>query len=200
MKPRMIGHVSDLLMCIRARVFSELDPKRPGKRKMNMYSSGKSGHETIQSLLASDRGRFEKEYLVEYKGMTGSVDVYDKRLNIPIEFKTPRSSGLIREAYDYNVIQIKTYMSMLGASCGIIIYQLIANKDKDEETDYQGFWIHMTTKEHLEHLELMLARLENLETAIAVEEPAIADAVYDNPKLKWLCNGCPYLEPCQQMR
>ena len=34
--------------------------------------------------------RFEVEKYVEYEGIEGSVDVYDKKKNEPLEFKTAR--------------------------------------------------------------------------------------------------------------
>lgn len=195
-KPRIIGHVSDLLMCIRQRVFQELDPRKPTKHQMNLYSSGKSIHETKQALIASDRGRFEKEYLVVYEGLSGSVDVYDKRYNIPMEYKTPRKDGPLAEPASYNLEQLKTYMAMLNSQYGYLQLQFIVGKN----VDYQHFWIEMTEQERKDKLELMLSRLENIETAVRLEEPAAADAVYNNPKLKWLCYDCPYLQECEQMR
>jgi CRISPR/Cas system-associated exonuclease Cas4 (RecB family) len=195
-KPRVPGHVSDLIMCIRQRVFNELDPQKPTEKQMNLYSSGKGIHEIIQSLLASDRGRFEKEYLVYHNGMSGSVDVYDKRYNIPLEFKTPRNGFALKEPHSYNVMQLKTYMSILGADCGCIIYQYLVAKN----VNFQCFWVHLTPTEREEHLNMMFTRFENLQEAIDAQEPAIADGIYNDPELSWLCNGCPYLEPCEQMR
>lgn len=196
MKPRIIGHVSDLLMCLRQRVFQELNPLPPDKHRMNLYSSGKSIHETIQSLIASDRGRFEKEHLVFYKGLSGAVDVYDKRYNIPMEYKTPRKDGPLTEAADYNLEQLKTYMAILDSQYGYLQYQFIIGK----KIDYQHFFITMTKQERKDQLELMLSKLSNLEVGVEAGQPVLTDGVYDNPALKWLCKDCPYREPCEQMR
>jgi hypothetical protein len=200
-KPRAIGHVSDLIMCLRQRVFQQLDPRPPTYKQMNFYSSGGSIHSKNQEMQASDPGHYQAEYKLFYKGLSGSVDVYDKVENIPLEYKTPRKEGPLKEPQSYNVDQLKTYMSMLGSESGYLEYQFITNKAKDELIhNYQHFWIDMSHKEHKEQLEDMLSRLSNLKQGIEMEEPAVTDAVYDNPKLKWLCYSCPYLEPCQQMR
>lgn len=196
MKPRVIGHVSDLLMCMRQRVFQELDPRKPTKHQMNLYSSGKSIHETKQALIASDRGRFEKEHLVLYQGLSGSVDVYDKRYNIPMEYKTPRKDGPLAEPASYNLEQLKTYMAMLGSQYGYLQLQFIVGK----KVDYQHFWVEMTANEREQQLEVMLARLQNLEEGVNNDEPAMTEGVWDDPSKSWLCRDCPYKEPCEGMR
>jgi CRISPR/Cas system-associated exonuclease Cas4 (RecB family) len=165
---------------------------------MNFYSSGKSCHESIQSLLASDRSRYEKEYLVEYQGISGSIDVYDKRYNIPIEFKTPRSPDPPKKPYDYNVSQLKAYMAMLGADCGRLQYQMIANKT--DEYAYMTFWLHMNRREREDKLRDLKMKFETLTNAVENNDPSLEEGVYDDPALKWLCYSCPYLDPCQKMR
>src|SRR5437867_10581226 len=116
-KPRDVGHVSDLLMCIRQRVFKELDPQPLTSRELNYFSSGKSVHETLQGLMNAEKGRFLKEHLVTYEGITGSIDLWDSKWNIPIEFKSPRDLEMT-ESKKYNEDQLRTYMAMLGADYG----------------------------------------------------------------------------------
>ena len=87
-KPREGWHVSDIVMCPRQRVFRHLNPTSPTDREVNMYSSGKSMHEAIQILFMSNRMRFEVEKYVEHEGIVGSIDIFDKATNQPLEFKT----------------------------------------------------------------------------------------------------------------
>src|SRR5687767_7612935 len=86
--PREGSHVSDTILCPRQRIFKILYPTPVTAKELNMYSSGRAIHEAIQILFMSNRGRFEKEKYVEYCNIIGSVDIYDQKKNIPIEFKT----------------------------------------------------------------------------------------------------------------
>lgn len=200
-KPRAIGHVSDLIMCLRQRVFKELAPTKPTYKQMNLYSSGGSIHSKNQEMQAYDSGHYQSEYKLFYKGLSGSVDVYDRVNNIPLEYKTPRKEGPLKEPQSYNVEQLKTYMSILGAESGYLEYQFITNKLKNDLIyNYQPFWIDMTKDEHKEHLETMLGKLQNLKEGVEAAQPALTDGVWNNPKLKWLCYDCPYLQECEQMR
>lgn len=196
MKPRVIGHVSDLIMCRRQRVFQELDPRKPTEKQMNLYSSGGSMHQKTQEMQATDRARFEKEYLVYFKGLSGSVDVYDKLDNVPLEYKTPRKDGPLKEPQPYNLEQLRTYMAMLGSDWGYLEYQFFAAK----KINYQPFWIYMTADERAAQLRDMLQRLDNLRLGVKLEEPAATEGVYDDPTKSWLCYDCPYVHECEQMR
>lgn len=197
-KPRVIGHVSDLIMCLRERVFRELDPRKPTKTQMMLYSSGGAIHSKIQGLQGYDPAAYETEYKVFYKGLSGSVDCYDKVDNVPMEYKTPRKNGPLREPQSYNVEQLKTYMSILGSYSGYLEYTFITSSKN--ENPYQEFWIDMTPQEHREQLDLMLTKLHNLKEGVEEQEPALTAGVYNDPAMKWLCNNCPYREPCELMR
>lgn len=198
MKPRAIGHVSDLLMCMRQRVFQKLSPSKPTLKQMNYYSSGGSMHSKNQEMQASDPGAFISEYKLFYKGLSGSVDVYDRVNNIPLEYKTPRKDGPLREPQSYNLEQLKTYMSILGSDSGYLEYQFVtANR---RSIDYQFFWIDMDANEREHQLEVMLSKLANLREGVDNEEPALTEGVWDDPSMNWLCKDCPYKEPCEGMR
>ncbi len=93
-KPREGWHVTDIVMCPRQRVFRQINPTPPTDREVNMYSSGKSTHEAIQKLFMSNRIRFEVEKYVEYEGIQGSIDIYDKKRNEPLEFKSLRAANI----------------------------------------------------------------------------------------------------------
>lgn len=95
-EPREGKHVSDVTMCPRQKVFREIHPIPLTDKDLNVYSSGRAVHEAVQFLFRSIRNRFEIEKYVEYKDIEGSVDIYDKKKNIPIEFKTVRSNNIDR--------------------------------------------------------------------------------------------------------
>src|SRR5689334_16500815 len=83
-KPREGYHVSDVTMCPRKQVFKEIDPGPLTDKELNMYSSGRAVHEAVQWLFMSNKGRFDKEKYVEYDNIQGSIDIYDKKKNVPL--------------------------------------------------------------------------------------------------------------------
>jgi hypothetical protein len=125
-KPRDGWHVTDIIMCPRQRVFRQIDSAchPPTDREINMYSSEKAMHEAIQRLFMSNRMRFEVEKYVEYAGIQGSIDIYDKKKNEPLEFKSLRAAT-INEPKSFHVEQLMYYMAMLDVPIGQIIYQCL---------------------------------------------------------------------------
>src|SRR6476660_5821184 len=83
-----------IALCPRQRVFKAIDPLPLTDKELNMYSSGKAIHEAVQWLFMSNPGRYDKEKYVNYDGMEGSNNIFEKKTNTPIEFKTLRSSNI----------------------------------------------------------------------------------------------------------
>jgi CRISPR/Cas system-associated exonuclease Cas4 (RecB family) len=194
-KPREGWHVTDIVMCPRRHAFTLIDPipAAPGDREVNMYSSGKSIHEAIQTLFMSNRMRFEKEKYVEYNGVQGSVDIYDKKNGKPIEFKTLRAAG-ITQPKSFHVEQLKYYMSILDAPLGEIIYQCLL---QFEYNPFVSFEISMTAVERHNQLGKLSDEINLLQQAIKMKNPAIARGVFLDKGMNWLCKDCPYLKNCK---
>ncbi len=193
-----MGHVSDCLMCGRLKVFENLDesPTPISDKKLGYFTSGKSIHSILQSLFRANRGRFECEKYVEYMGIEGHVDIWDKRKNIPIEFKTYRGSNLLNEPIGYNLTQLKFYMAMLDSPTGYLIYQYL---NKVDSTVFKQFKIEMDQWERKEWLGKLVEKMTSIKNAIKVKDPSLVDGVWHN-ELSWLCYDCPYLAPCKEMR
>src|SRR5690348_143921 len=126
-KPRDGWHVSDVTLCAMQKAFESIERKPVTDKQLHYYTTGRAIHEAIQSLYFSNRTRFEKEKYVEYKGIEGHVDIYDKKDNVPIEFKTYRSDS-ISKPMPFHETQLKYYMSMLNADNGVLIYDLLNHK------------------------------------------------------------------------
>src|SRR6266496_5193626 len=114
-RPRRGWHVTDIALCPRQRVFKQIDPLPITDKELNMYSSGRAVHEAVQSLFNSNQRRFEKEKYVEYNDIEGSIDIFDKKRNTPVEFKTLRSSS-IDKPKSFQEEQLRYYMAMQDSS------------------------------------------------------------------------------------
>ena len=195
-KPREGKHVTDITFCPRQRVFKEVDPLPITDRELNMFSSGRAIHEAVQHLFMNNQRRFEKEKYLEYENIEGSVDIYDKKRNIPIEFKTTRSTT-IDKPRAFHVEQLKYYMAILNSPVGYVLYQCLMHF---EDKPFRKFKITMTEVERKEQLAKLVHEMKSLETAKITKDPAVARHVYLDTELKWLCKECPYLKECEQMR
>ncbi|MPZ05854.1 MAG: hypothetical protein GEU26_05445 [Nitrososphaeraceae archaeon] len=195
-KPRDFGHVSDVVMCHRQRLYREIDRRPLGSKNVSIYSSGKAIHEAVQLLFRSDKRTFEIEKYVEFKDILGSVDIYDRKRNIPIEFKTSRASD-IKEPKSFHVDQLKYYMSMLGAEQGYIIYQLLMHF---EDTPFKTFRILMNAQERKDQRDKLVKEVNSLKRAIEARDPSLARPVNHDPSLNWLCKSCEYLADCKKIQ
>jgi len=106
---RDIGHVSDVLMCPRQKVFENLDDNKPliSDKKLANFTAGKAIHSVLQSFYTNNKRRFDREKWVEYNDIVGHVDIYDKRNNVPIEFKTYTGEYPRTKPLAYNEEQLK---------------------------------------------------------------------------------------------
>jgi hypothetical protein len=195
-KPRDGNHVTDVVMCPRQRVYREIDRLPIDAKTVSIYSAGKAIHEAIQWLFLSDKRTFEREKYIEYEDIQGSVDIYDRRRNTPLELKTTRASE-IQEPKTFHVEQLKYYMSILGAEEGYMIYQLLMHFDK---TPFKAFRIMMTAEERKEQRAKLVREIDSLKRAMEVRDPALARSVDKDPSLKWLCTDCPYLTKCKKLQ
>jgi len=197
-KPREGWHVTDVVMCPRQRVFKQIDPipPSPTDREINMFSSGKSTHEAIQKLFMSNRMRFEVEKYVEHAGIQGSIDIYDKKKNEPIEFKTVRGAT-IREPKSFHVEQLRYYMAMLDVSIGQIIYQCLMQFG---ENPFVSFEVTMTETERQQQLLKLEQETNSLQQAISMKDPKLARGVFSDTGMNWLCKDCPYVKSCERIQ
>lgn len=195
-RPRNGWHVTDIVLCPRQRTFKAIHPLPVTDKELNFYCSGKAVHEAVQRLLMADPGRFEKEKYVEYNGIEGSIDIYDKKKNTPLEFKTLRSSKIDKPKI-FHEEQLRYYMAMQGASTGYMIYQCLLHFG---DSPWKAFKVTMTEQERQTRLEKLVREITSLQNAIKAKDPSMARGVYLDKDLKWLCEDCPYMTECEEMR
>lgn len=190
-------HVSDVVLCPRQHAFKTTDPKSviPTDREINLYSSGKSIHEAIQKLFMSNRMRFEIEKYVEYEGVQGNVDIYDKKKNEPLEFKTIRAAA-INQPKSFHLEQLMYYMAMLDVSVGQIIYQCLLQYAGNP---FVSFEVTMEENERAAQLMKLKREIVSLQLAVEMKDPKRARGVYLDKQMMWLCRECPYLLRCERI-
>lgn len=188
--------MTDVVMCPRQRVYREIDRLPIDAKTVSIYSAGKAIHEAIQLLFLADKRTFEREKYVEYEDIQGSVDIYDRRRNIPLEFKTTRASD-IREPKSFHVEQLMYYMSILGAEEGYMMYQLLMHF---EETPFKSFRVTMNAQQRQAQREKLVTEINSLKKAMEAGDPSTARSVEKDPSMNWLCRDCPYLEDCKKIQ
>ena len=150
----------------------------------------------MQWLFLSDKRTFEREKYIEFEDIQGSVDIYDRRRNIPLEFKTTRASD-IREPKSFHVEQLKNYMAILEASDGYMLYQLLMHFG---QTPFKAFRITMNAQERRNQREKLVTEITSLKRAIEKGDPSMARSVEKDHSLNWLCKDCPYLTDCKKIQ
>jgi CRISPR/Cas system-associated exonuclease Cas4 (RecB family) len=195
-RPREWTHVSNLCLCLRQRVFKEIDRLPIGAKTISIFAAGQGIHGAIQWLFLFDRKRFEREKHLEFRGIRGSVDIYDKIRNIPLEFKTSRVSD-IREPKPFHLQQLRWYMAILGSSRGILLYQCLLHFGN---TPFKAFKITMNAQERKDQLDKLVEEAENLKRAMEAKDPSLVKPVNNDPALNWLCRECPYQVNCKRMQ
>jgi hypothetical protein len=177
------------------KVFQRIDRRPIGAKTVSIYSAGKAIHEAIQWLFLSDKRTFEREKYVEFEDIQGSVDIYDRRRNIPLEFKTTRASD-IKEPKSFHVEQLKYYIAMLGASQGIVLYQLLMHFGN---TPFRTFHILMNAQQRKDQRDKLVKEVSSLKRAMEAGDPSLARSVRQDPDLNWMCKDCPYSIECKTM-
>jgi CRISPR/Cas system-associated exonuclease Cas4 (RecB family) len=195
-RPRTGWHVTDIVLCPRQRVFKQIDPLPITDKELNMYSSGRAVHEAVQWLFMSDPRRYEKEKYVEYNDIEGSIDIFDKKRNTPIEFKTLRSSN-IDKPKGFQEEQLRYYMAMQNSPIGYMVYQCLMHFGN---SPWRRFRVTMTEQQRKDQLEKLVREMISLQNAMRAKDPSIARGIYLDNDLNWLCKECPYAKECETMR
>jgi hypothetical protein len=86
------------------------------------------------------------------------VDIYDRKRNIPLEFKTSRASD-IKEPKSFHVQQLKYYMAMLDVPQGYMLYQLLLHFG---ETPFKAFKITMNVQERKDQREKLVKEIKHM--------------------------------------
>ena len=195
-RPRKGWHVTDIALCPRQRVFKAIDPLPLTDKELSMYSSGRAVHEAVQWLFMNNPGRYEKEKYVEHNDIEGSIDIFDKKRNTPIEFKTLRSSN-IDKPKSFQEEQLRYYMAMQNSPIGYMIYQCIMHFG---DSPWREFKVTMTEQQRKDQLEKLVREITSLQNAMKAKDPSLARNVYQDKELNWLCKECPYAKQCETMR
>jgi hypothetical protein len=195
-KPRDGYHVTDVCLCPRQKVFREIDRRPIDAKTVSIYSAGKAIHEAIQWLFLSDKRTFEREKYVELEDIQGSIDIYDRKRNTPLEFKTTRASD-IKEPKSFHVDQLKYYMAMIEARQGIVLYQLLMHFGN---TPFKAFPITMNAQERKDQRDKLVKEVNSLKRAMEAGDPSLARSVDKDSSLNWLCKDCPYLIDCKSIQ
>lgn len=195
-RPRTGWHVTDIVLCPRQKVFKEIDPLPITDKDLNIYSSGRAIHEAVQWLFMSNPRRFEKEKYVEYSNIEGSMDIYDKKKNAPLEFKSYRSSH-IDKPKSFQEEQLRYYMAMQDSPVGYMVYQCLMHFGTNP---WRKFKVTMTEQERHSQLEKLVRETRSLQKAIQAKDPSLARGVYSDSEMNWLCKECPYAKECEKIR
>jgi hypothetical protein len=186
--------VKDLTLCHRKKVFRIIDPIPMTNEELYDYVSGQAAHEVMEKLFMMYPDRFRTEMEVQYKNIKGKVDVFDKNLNNVIDTKTSKAQTILLKPFKFHREQVRNYMAMTDSEEGYVIYQM------NNFGKYIIFLIHMTSEDRKAQLKKLEVEATSLLNAIDTCNPSLVKGIYEDQELKWLCNKCPYLQKCNDLR
>jgi hypothetical protein len=186
--------VKDLTMCHRKKVFSIIDPVPITDEELYNYVSGQADHDTIEKHFMIYPNRFKSEMEVQYKQVKGKIDIYDKILNNVLDIKTSKSQQTLLKPFKFHEEQVRYYMAMVDSEEGQVIYQM------NNFGKYLPFPVYMTVEQRKEQLQKLEYQSKSLQRAIESGDPSLADGIYNDSEMKWLCNNCPYVQKCTDLR
>jgi hypothetical protein len=122
------------------------------------------------------------------------IDLYDMKNRFPIELKTTDKSN-IDQPISHQAWQLKSYMALNYAEDGVIAYVMRNYKDPLKE-----FPLFMPFEMRREHLLGLIKERRMIDLALQNKNPALAKHIAMDEELNFMCNNCPYLDQCQDLR
>jgi hypothetical protein len=200
--------ITDINLCHRQKIFELIKPESQTPQTTIRAATGTALHLYTQKKLKNpDPDRYEVEALVEHKGyIFGRIDLYDKKFNLVVDIKTKVVDNERWEIKPFpsHEQQLMDLMALKNAANGVLVYLLIGSAKSTLEFNY-----HLSEYE----LQLQVAKLEkragSFLNAKKQNDPALAEHVFFNKKVNWLCHRidkktgkgifCPYYWDCFAM-
>lgn len=188
-------HITDLTLCPRKSILRKLEPNPLTIKELNFFTSGRAIHAAIQELAQAEP-KYDIEREVEFEGIKGTIDLYDSENNIPIECKSTRVKT-VTKAKSFHIEQLKAYMAFTKSTKGFILYQCLLNFD---DKPFVEFEFETTEEENKQTLQILLLKAKDYAKNLEDKTPMLAENVFDNPDMKWLCRDCPYYKKCEDAK
>jgi CRISPR-associated exonuclease Cas4 len=115
-------HVSEVAGCLRRAWYERVRPQPALDPNNVVIMVGNGVHEKLQELLAEKgwQSEVEAKYKVKDFWLVGHADLYHPEEQVVLELKT--SSKVPEEPYRGHALQINSYIFMLRAKRGYIVY------------------------------------------------------------------------------
>lgn len=198
--------VTDRILCPRQKIFEIVNPKGQSYQAKENTRKGRDIHKQIQRWLKKSFPEvYEIERSVQFKNLIfGSIDVYDKKLDIVIEIKVSPKEKTVNSSWDekprtWDVEQLKYLMAMNNTSRGKII--LVFPNGMITVKEFDHIMLEGEKKRYLMKLD------ENAKSFLIAKnsrDPGLAKHVFFDGNLNWLCQRkgevmCPYFFQCMSM-
>lgn len=201
--------ITELNLCHRQKIFQLKDPKPQSPQNTVRAAAGTALHMYAQRKIKNpDPTRYDVELLVEHEGwIFGTIDLYDKENDVVVDIKTKLVDNERWEIkpFSSHEQQLKDLMALKKARNGVLIYLLIGCSDNPT--------VEFNYKMDEYELQLQLKDLEKRATSFLnakkQSNPALAEYVFFNKSLNWLCHRtdkktgkelfCPYYWECFTM-
>lgn len=197
-------HVSTINKCHKKAVYETMFPTPLTGVDFEHFITGEAIHKVIQTLGDSwDKDRYIVDQSKYDKDMdlTFSVDLFDKKRNIPLELKTVRKdyNMLMKTISDPTqglpityLLQLALYLIATNTNKGLLYYNLLAQM---RNNFHHVFSIELPDS-HKNIIKREVTKAVKLyKKAVKEQNPDLVEGVYDIPLLQYQCAFCPYADP-----
>jgi len=220
-KERPGVHVSDLTGCVRKAVWQKLDRRPLTDKELNNFSSGRGIDGAIEDLAYIKRENFRQKpelwisittgepifwYEATEKDICAHPDLWDMKLNFPIEGKSNKTETVWLDKFDTlnspppksNTKQLLAYMAMANKTYGRLLIQYVNNKKTSafREVDYTR-----TLPELREIRRELVMKAIQYWRALEAKDVSLAPHIMNEPEPddRFLCKICPYYTECKKI-
>jgi hypothetical protein len=201
--------ITEINLCDRQKIFQLTKPKSQTPQNILRTATGTALHIYTQTRIKNpDPARYDVENLVEHdRWIYGTIDLYDKQYDVVIDIKTKLVENESQEIkpFSSHEQQLKDLMALKKATNGVLVYLLVGCSNKP----YIEFNYEMNEYELQLQLKNLEKRAASFLNAKKQSNPALAEYVFFNKSLNWLCHRtdkktgkgifCPYYWDCFAM-
>jgi hypothetical protein len=180
--------ITEINLCDRQKIFQLTKPKSQTPQNVVRTATGTALHIYAQRKIKNpDPSLYDVELLVEHDGwIFGTIDFYDREFDVVVDIKTKlvENEGWEIKPFSSHEQQLKDLMALKKARNGVLVYLLIGCSSKS----YLEFYYEMNEYELQLQLKNLEKRAASFLNAKKQSNPALAENVFFNKGLNWLCH------------
>lgn len=198
-RPKAIGRYfpSEVGQCMRKAWYSYKEPRETDSSLLRVFEAGNRVHEFVVDVLKSDKTpeielieaempvTLEVDNFVIAGRIDNMIKINEDGKKVLVEVKSTGNLSMVTEAKREHSMQLQIYMHALQMPYGALLYiEKNTFKSKVFTVNYDKEFTHVIIER--------FRKLHNFLVENKLPDPEARMV----PDMNWMCNWCPYKEPC----